>query len=323
MKVGPARLVAIGTAVILVALGLVLFRQSKAGGGIGSDGWSVTRAVPSPAGLQVAFLGTPRQGDMLRTRLVLAGREPAELSPPGAQARSFAWMPDGKSLLLAYADDVGSENPTRFALIGTDGSVVRLIEPDRQGVVESGIAIEPDGQRALMPAREMSPYVGPTDLWRLNLETGSVEVIRSESRQRDAQAWPTYISQDEVVLASGEPISATVEPNGWIGNLDLRTGTTERLTDTAMTADFPSVAPGGQYVVFESFPGNERSKRGLWYVPLDGSIAPTQLIEHLPGRAAVLEPNGRSVLVVDAGSPGDASKIRRVSVPEDAPWLAN
>ena len=322
MRMGAGRVIAACLAVLLVGLGFLLWRQSSGGGGLGSEGWSVTRALPSPTGSDVAFLGTPRQGDVLRTRLVLAGADPAELSPSGVQARSFAWLPDGESLLLAYSDDVGSEHPTRFAVIGTDGSVVRRLEPDRQGIVESGIAIEPDGQRALLPAREMSPYIGPTDLWRLDLSTGAVEVVSSEDTDGEAQAWPTFVSQDEVVLASGKPISATEGANGWIGRLDLETDSVERLTDEAMTADFPSITPGGEYVVFEAFPGNERSKRGLWYAPIDGSAAPKLLIERLPGRAAALEADGRSVLVVDAGAPGDASKIWRLGVPEGAPWIA-
>jgi hypothetical protein len=75
--------------------------------------------------------------------------------------------------------------------------------------------------------------------------------------------------------------------------------------------------------VYGAFPGNKRSKRALWYVPADGSEAPTMLIEGLPGVNPVLEPDGRTVLVVDAGMPGDRSQIRRIEIPEDAPWLSD
>lgn len=94
---------------------------------IGSRGWSVTTVLPSPDGRHVAFIGTPRSGDIGRARLVLAGDEPVRLSPGMTTARSMAWMPGSESLLLGYAEEMGGDHPTRFAVIGLDGAVLREI----------------------------------------------------------------------------------------------------------------------------------------------------------------------------------------------------
>lgn len=288
----------------------------------GSAGWSVSHAIPSPDGSVVAFLGSSPH-DWGRDRLVIAGRNPREISPPGVQARSFAWMPDGTTLLLAFADDLGHENPTQFAILDLDGSVERRIDPDRRGVANGGIAIDPTGRHALMPVMDLSIFDSPTELWRLDLETGAVTVEPMTGTTGEMQSSLSFIDGDHLAFASALLVSATVGPNGWIGTLDRGTGATTRLTPAALTAGSPSVAPGGEYLVFDAFPGNERWRRSLWYVSTDGSSDPVLLIDQLPGRAAALEPDGRAVLVVDAGSPGDTSVIRRVDIPEDAPWLAN
>jgi hypothetical protein len=311
-------------AVLLIAgvvAGWLAWRTTSGGPDLGSDGWSVERALPSPDGRHVAFLGTPRKGDVLRPRLVLAGRDSKSLGPARAVALSFGWMPDSGSLLLAYSDEMGGENPIHFVVVALDGTEIRRIEPNRQGTATDGISVSPDGGSAVFPAGALSRFVGPTQLWRVDLASGDVTELAVNGDPLDNQSDPSFSDAEQLVMASGRAISSTQGPNGWVGKVDLRAGTTTRLTPAGQTVDTPTIAPGGRYVVYDAFPGNERSKRALWVVPVDGSAPPRELMD-ADGLRPAIEPDGKSILLVDGGSPVEASRIVRVAVPSDAPWLS-
>jgi hypothetical protein len=270
----------------------------------------------------VAFIGWPTSGDIGRARLVLAGDEAVEIGPPGANARSFAWMPDSSSMLVGFSDEVTTRSPTRFALVDLRGNILREVPIDADLNASYGLAVSQDGQTAVFPGTEPSAYDTEGDLWSLNLNSGRAHRIELRDEQPGAQENPVYLSDSRLVFTAGELSWETGGPNGWIALLNLEAGEVERLTDSMQTAQRPSVSPDGTYIVYDAFPGNERSKRALWYVPADGSEAPTMLIESLPGVNPVLEPDGRTALVVDAGMPGDRSQIRRIEIPEHAPWLS-
>lgn len=317
------RLVPVITLLLLVASCGVSDSGSNGTGHapLGSQGWSVTTVFPSPDGRLLSFIGTPTSGDITRPRLVLAGDDPVELSPGVTVARSAAWMPDSKSLLLAYADELGGEHATRFAVVGIDGTVLREVPAQVEINASYGLAVSPDGSTAVLPANELGPYDTVGELWKLDLKTGQARVIDFRGHSPGVQENPSYASAEVVVFGAGELSWEVGGPNGWIANLNTVTGAVDRLTDASQTALTPSVSPDGAFVVYDAFPGNQRSKRGLWYVARDGTTQPTELIASLDGRAPILEPGGRTVLVVDAGLPGDRSQIRRLDVPEDAPWL--
>lgn len=310
------------TAALVVACGAVGGQSDDRRPSIATDGWSVMTALPSPDGERVAFIGSSGGIDLGRWQLVLAGGDPVELSPAGTAARSFAWFPSGDTILLAYADEMSGELPTRFAIVDLDGQVLREIPVDVELNASYGLAVSPDETTALFPANEPGPLATEGDLWSLDLESGHATIIHPEGEVPGAQERPVYRDDTTAVLGAGELLSAA-GTNGWIGVVDVASGELRRLTPNGQTANVPSLSPDGRYAVYDAFPGNERSKRALWYVPLDGSEPPQVLIEDLPGRAPALEPTGRSVLVVDAGSPGDGSQIRRIEIPEDAPWLSD
>lgn len=100
----------------------------------------------------------------------------------------------------------------------------------------------------------------------------------------------TVVSRTRSVgWGGGDPFR--VQPGGQGGShLDVASGELTRLSSVGQTAGDPSVALGGRNVVYDAFPGNQRSKRSLWYVPVDGSEAPTLLIESLPGVNLSLSP---------------------------------
>lgn len=311
------------TLAVLAGCGVNAGEGSDGPRSIATPGWSVTSALPSPDGHHVGFIGWPTRGYVTRARLVLAGNDAVELSPPGTVARSFAWMPSSDSILVGFSDEVTTRSPTRFALVDLQGDVIREIPIDVDLNATYGIAVSPDGRTAVFPANEPGPYDTEGDLWSLDLDSGRAHRIELRGYRPTVQENPVYVGDDRVAFTAGELSWKAGGPNGWIAILNLGTGDVERLTDPSQTAQTPSVSPDGRYIVYDGFPGNERSKRSLWYVAVDGSSSPLPISAELAGLRPALEPSGRSVLVIDAGMPGDRSQIRRVGIPEDAPWLSD
>lgn len=245
------------------------------------------------------------------------------LSPQGKVARAAAWMPDGDSMIVSYSDELGGSNPSRFAEVSVDGGLLREVPVDIAVNASQGLAISPDGQTAVFPGVEPSPFDSESDLWRMELESGHAERIELIGEASTTQDSPHFIDEDTIVIGAGELMSDVETANGWVGVVDLNSGETTRLTSPDQTVDVLSLSPDGRFVVYDAFPGNERSKRALWFVPSDGSAEPSLLIEDLPGFSPVLDGDGRSVLVTATGGPGDTGRIERVDVPDDAPWLSD
>jgi hypothetical protein len=88
--------------------------------------------------------------------------------------------------------------------------------------------------------------------------------------------------------------------------VDFSSGLVARLTIADQTAGTPDLAPGGAFVVYDSFPGNPAGGTGLWVVEVNVSSPPGRFLDK-GGRLPVLTPDGTKVIVVDAGSPGGAS----------------
>lgn len=128
---------------------------------------------------------------------MLAGGAPVELSPTGTAARSFAWLPTGDAVLLACADGMSGERPTRFAVIDLDGQVVREIPIDVDLDARYGLAVSPDETTAVFPANEPGPFDTEGALWSLDLESGHATIIELEGEAPGTQERPAFRDDTE------------------------------------------------------------------------------------------------------------------------------
>lgn len=307
---------------VVAALAVLGACGPSAGGGsvqsegpVSAGGWTPLRGAASSSGEQVAFLGWPESGRITQAKLVLAGSDPVTLGPAVGDARAFAWMPDGESLLLSYGDETMTTAPSRFVIIDLDGEIVREIPLDRQLYGASGLAVAPDGGTALFPAQAPSQFSEATDLWELNLDSGELRQVTATPDQREDE--PVYVDDSTVIITTAEQSLGDGEPSGQLAQLNLDSGEVTPLTGPNQVVGSSAVDPSGRFVVYDAFPGNRREDQALWIVDLEKG-SPELLLE-AAARFPSFSDEGALLVLRPSDTPGP-SRLEWLEIPE-APWV--
>jgi Tol biopolymer transport system component len=228
----------------------------------------------SPDGSQIAFARADRDG-ILRIWVAAVGAPEAarKLTSPGTGVGDNgrpAWSPDGNTLCF--------EDVRNLWLVPVAGGKAR---PLTVGDARNSSPVWSRDGRWIYCA---SAREGVESLWRIPVDGGAPVRVTQGTGTEEA---PT-ISHDgrRLVFASGPEMAG-------VTLVDLRTGKLNRL-HAGRVADFPTIAPDGSAVVFES---DVAGYSDLWSQALrDGAPVgePTRLTDH-PGTCAVpvFSPDGR------------------------------
>lgn len=239
------------------------------------DGWEALRGDYSPDGEHLAFLGNRTDPSSSDGRLVVVfGRRERDLTPDEATVEGYGWLPNSQSLLISTSD--GGADGSMLVIVGVDGKTAEPV-PIREPLLTVGrVALLPDGRRAIIATQAPSTAEEYTDLYELNLLTGDLKRLTDTPGTIEEE--PVVIDERNIAFAGGKLTGDFGGPNGWIGVLHLPTGEVRRLTPEDQTAGTPTVSPDGKTIVYDAFPGNERSQRALWRVPVAGG-EPERIVE--------------------------------------------
>jgi Tol biopolymer transport system component len=205
------------------------------------------------------------------------------------------------------------------ALVDPESGTARGITIDEAvASTWSRITVSQDGRFAYYSAQTPSALQLAGDVWRIDLETGSMEnVTRSEL----GEAVPILLTDDQMALIEYTPLSIEQSGNGRVMVvLDLGSGERQRLTPDGQTVTFLDATGSGDWIVYSAFPENRREERAIWFVPSDGSSPPQLLLED-GGFDPQLSGDDRHILVRRVGGPNDPTVLEWVAVPDTAPWL--
>jgi hypothetical protein len=245
---------------------------------------------------EVAFIGVD---DDNQPRVGTAdGGKPRGVSAKGIEPTDFAWMPDGKSLLISDRSPDGSGD--RLVVYDLSGKRLRVVPTKLRFQAGNGMAVRPDGKVAVVAAQEPSDFDIPSDLVEVDLSTGGSRNLTSTPDL--AEELPVYVDNETLVFSAGKIVGLTQGPNGWIGVLDVGSGAVRRLTPDDQAAGSAAVVGGGSAVVYDAFPPPNRDQQALWWVPLSGG-QPTMLFP-LDGRRPASFANSNTILYAKTGTVG-------------------
>lgn len=271
--------------------------------------------LPSPNGRLVAFIGRQPISTSgaplgpIRTALVLAG-DGTQLSPADQYVYAAAWFPDGRELLVATADELDAA--TRLTVVDLQGGLVHEIPIDVQIADGLGLAINPDGDTAVVPGRRS----GEAGLWQIDLESGASESVSVSAEAGSLPSEPAFVDSGRLVVVVETAEGSS--PSAGLHLVDLRSGDGKLMTPADQLALSPSVTPDSEFVVYEAQQAVGQEARTLWYLPLDGS-APPQLIKAPSYLGPALESSGEALLSTRSG--GGPATIIRTELPTNLPWL--
>jgi hypothetical protein len=171
------------------------------------------------------------------------------VSAKGLEPSDFAWMPDGKSLLISDRPFGGSGD--RLAVHDLSGKRLRVVPTRLRFQAGNGMAVRADGKVAVVAAREPSDFETQTDLVEVDLSTGESRNLTSTPDLFEGS--PAYVDNDTVVFDNGKIVGLTQGPNGWIGVLDVGSGAVRQLTPDEQAAGNPAVVGDGSAVVYDAF----------------------------------------------------------------------
>lgn len=180
------------------------------------ESWFLERGSFAPNDDAVAFrviahgtsqVGVWRDG---RSRLI---------TEPRLGAHEFAWMPDGKHLLVA-ADAAPTFD--RLIIITLGGDIVREIELRQRVRIETGMSVSPDGRSAIASAQPAGTLEEAADLVLVDLGTGHIaQVTRTPRRSED---YPSFIGEGTVVATAGPLVSHAPGSSSRVFLIDIGSG---------------------------------------------------------------------------------------------------
>lgn len=181
-------------------------------------------AKVSPHGKAVAFLGSV--GHTISLGLWRQGKV-TRLTPTDVRVTNFDWMPDSKSLLVAYArfPDLGPFPPNRLGIWTVDGVFRHQVPMRVYAIVDGGLSVRRDGKMAVLsgvPAGEIGVL---EDLLLLDMEPGNVEgLTRTPEFGEHA---PRFLGRKRLFFMRNYEIEGDYQAF----TLDLRTGNEVAITD--------------------------------------------------------------------------------------------
>jgi hypothetical protein len=224
--------------------------------------WLPLFAAASDDGTKIAFYGYDPT-NKTRVGLVEGGRL-VPVTPEGMNALDFAWMPDSRSLLVAYGP---FRKPARFAILDLNGRLIRQV-PFKGDftVVERGMTVRNDGAVAVVSATRPGIREQSSDLLALDIRSGDYKNLTDTPNLSEAS--PSYIDPGHLVFVAGVPVFVAGEPNGWVGFLYLRDGSTHRLSASDQVVRSVTARWGADAAFFEAFQEGNRASQAIWTVGL-------------------------------------------------------
>jgi dipeptidyl aminopeptidase/acylaminoacyl peptidase len=218
----------------------------------------ISKAVFSPDGEALLVSGQIGH-DYYVLGLARDGRA-ERLSVEGMDVVGFGWMPDSRSVLVADASvsDVLDDEPDHTALyeVGLDGNIRREIEMDRQLRV-SNLAVSHSGDYAILSAVPPMPaVVAPTDLYRLDIDTGKVEQLTDTPETYEEE--PLILTDDSVVFVTHEAV-ARISDDGALTTLAIADGPAS-----------PTITADGEQLLFAARVPTLGRTIGIYRVPVAG-----------------------------------------------------
>lgn len=215
------------------------------------DGWEIEEAAATPDLGRIAASGV-RAGRSRKLLMLSAdGRVLAEATAD-MRPQSFAWLPDGQNLLLAYTKPADlPPGPTYYAVVrGADLSVQRTLDlaPGRRLV--GRISIDPSGDYATFGSRPSTLESEPARLVRCHLrDLGCVTWAPLD--QRLAESDPVPVRDGQFVVLVTKPDKPGTEGASWLVRRGPKPAGAKALTDTSgLVAHFATLSPQTIYSGF-------------------------------------------------------------------------
>lgn len=268
-------------------------------------GWEPSKVVPSPDGTSTAVLASTRRS-LYNQVLIVRDGELAVVTAPTEQATNVAWMPDSKRVLVSFYRS-GALALRLHPLEGRAGETVTL-ETDIGSA--TGMAVATDGRTAYMGAPGRTTRESePNDLFQVDLISGRVENLTNTPVESEDS--PSFIDDHRVAFNGGQLTTSAGGPNGYAAVFDLRTRAVSRLTEADETVTELAATTRGGWLVFRSFPRNERGQAGVHVLQADTGRRQRLDVDegaHQPRFSAA----GDEVVYVKVGGPGDRRTVETI-----------
>lgn len=197
-----------------------------------------------------------------------------------ATITSLAWLADGSGLMLSGVErGTGTNKFQLYQMTYPDGRMRRLTD----GLTNyAGVSLTKDSQSLVsLQANVLA------QLWLApNGDAGKARQITTGSINYNFLSWTT---DARIVYMSDESGTADI----WI--MDSEGRNKRQLTSNAGVNAYPSVAPDGSAIIFNSNRGNDPSVFQVWRMNLDGSN-PRQLTQGTSAFYPVISPDGKWVV---------------------------
>jgi hypothetical protein len=230
---------------------------------------------------------------------VTSGGKVRLVTPPGSHAVDYAWMPSGNALLIAE----GPTSTGELDVLRLDGTSLGAVPLNPSFAVGSGygMAVSPDGRRAVVVAEDVQALGGPERLHLkgVDLATGAV----TELGPRAVHA-PRYVDGDHVLLTAWS--SSQKADRAEV--ITLTTGVARVVSAAGETADAlgPVSGPGNSvWLVYAT-------DTAVWAVPLAGGRRVRLGAVPKGATAVAVDPFGTQALVAERN--GDAEQLRALSL---------
>jgi hypothetical protein len=248
-------------------------------------------AAYSPSG-EIGALGyDPR----FRLRLrVQEGERWRTVELPAALS-DFAWMPDSRSILAAVGKPM---KPSSLMVVDLDGELQSSIQPtDPLVIEETGMVVQPNGQAAIVAAVDQRARRAGTDLFRIDLEDGSVRRLTETPSLREE--YP--VLNDSIVYYSAASIDRS-------GSSIFRSPTTDGEAELISPAEYwfdrPAVGAGSSTVYASGFPLSSPLSWEVYRRVETTDPTPFTGIEG-PLRWVTISPDGREFTATEVAGPGE------------------
>jgi eukaryotic-like serine/threonine-protein kinase len=207
-----------------------------------------------------------------------------------ATITSLAWLADGSGLMLSGVErGTGTNKFQLYQLAYPEGRIRRLTD----GLTNyAGVSLTKDSQSLVsLQANVLA------QLWLApNGDASKARQITTGSINYNFLSWT---ADAKIIYMSDESGTADI----WI--MDSEGKNKRQLTSNAGVNAYPSVAPDGSSIVFNSNRGNDPSVFQVWRMNLDGSN-PRQLTQGASAFYPVISPDGKWVVYAalnEAGKP--------------------
>ena len=216
------------------------------------------------------------------------------VTPPGSHAVEFAWMPNGKDLLIAEGPAATGE----LDVVHVDGGDRGRVPLDPVFSVGSGngMAVSPNGREAVAVAEDLAALGGPErlSLQRVDLATGAVSSVGVT-----AVRGPSYVDAGHVLVTALALAGSRAEV------VTLGDGTCRLISRPGEPANALGPVLDGAWLVYAT-------EHAVWAVPATGGDRVRLTTLPTDATAVAVDPEGTQAVVGERN--GDVEQLRAVSL---------